>query len=187
MRCSIEEYGKQVEITGYQGAAFAKVDAFLKANRKQAKSEVAIQFFDADLIATWEHLYFAALNALQAFKTATNISKSVAVETMLYASARRQIQKSIDLIGVKPSSQNVAAVIIGSKTEEVDVALEELNAALGVQPDDAVLELTLQKKQKIRAAFQISPEEQKTATKTTPNRALVDLVVEHVALLSTQL
>jgi tRNA threonylcarbamoyladenosine modification (KEOPS) complex Cgi121 subunit len=187
MRRIIEEYGKQLEITGYRDTAFAKVEAFLKINRKQNKPEVAIQFFDADLIATGEHLYFAALNSLQAFKNKTNISKTVAVESMLYASAKRQIQKAIDLIGVKPESKNIAALIIGGKAEDVDTILQELNVYLGLQPNEAVLELTAYKQQKIQDALRISEKELKTATKTTTEQALVDLVVEHVALLSTRL
>ena len=52
----IKEHGKYVEITGYENIEFDKVDAFLKADRKQTQN-VNIQFFDADLIATQEHLY----------------------------------------------------------------------------------------------------------------------------------
>ena len=72
----IEEFGKYVEITGYQNIAFDVAEAFLKANRKQTRQNVDIQFFDAELIATQEHLYFAVLNALQAFKNKTNLQKA---------------------------------------------------------------------------------------------------------------
>jgi tRNA threonylcarbamoyladenosine modification (KEOPS) complex Cgi121 subunit len=66
MRYIIEEYDKHVEITGYRNVAFAKIEMFLKANRKLTAQNVDIQFFDAELVATQEHLYFAVLNALQA-------------------------------------------------------------------------------------------------------------------------
>ena len=95
----IKEYGKYVEITGYRNIEFDKAEIFLKANRKQTRQNVDIQFFDAELIATQEHLYFAVLNALQAFKNKTNLSKSPSMETMLYASAQRQIQKAINRAG----------------------------------------------------------------------------------------
>jgi KEOPS complex subunit Cgi121 len=186
MRCVIEEYVRIVEIIGYRNVAFYNVEAFLKANRKLTKQNVDIQFFDAELIATWEHLYFSVLNALQAFRTQTNISKSVAVEAMLYAAAKRQIQKAIDTVGVKSESETVAAVIVGATPEQVDCALQELTAYLGAEPDDSVLELTVQKEKKIRVAFKIGDKEIEVATKTTVQAALVDLVVEHVALLATQ-
>jgi tRNA threonylcarbamoyladenosine modification (KEOPS) complex Cgi121 subunit len=60
----LEEFKKHVEITGYRGIHFEVAEAFLKANRRQIQNGVEIQFFDADLIATPEHLYFATLNAL---------------------------------------------------------------------------------------------------------------------------
>jgi len=49
--------------------------------------EVEVQLFDASLVTTWEHLYFAALDSLTAFRNRENISRSLAMETMLYASA----------------------------------------------------------------------------------------------------
>jgi len=54
-----------------------------------------IQFFDGGLIADKEHLEITAINALHAFKTGINISKSLAMETILYASAQRQIAAAI--------------------------------------------------------------------------------------------
>ena len=79
----LKEYGQYVEITGYKDVAFDRVEAFLKADRKKIGQSVNIQFFDAELIATQEHLYFAVLNAPQAFKNKTNRSKSPAMETLL--------------------------------------------------------------------------------------------------------
>ena len=72
----LKEYGQYVEIAGYKDAAFDSVEAFLKADSKKIGKSVNIRFFDAELIATKEHLYFAVLNALQAFKNKTNRSKS---------------------------------------------------------------------------------------------------------------
>ncbi len=91
----------------------------MKANRKQTRQNVNIQFFDAELIATQEHLYFAVLNALQAFKNKTNLSKSPAMETMLYASAQRQIQKAIECCGIKPQTKNMAVAIIGEDPGQI--------------------------------------------------------------------
>ena len=109
----LKEYGKYAEITGYRNIKFAEAEEFLKANRKETPDNVDLQFFDAQLIATQEHLYFAALNALQAFRNKTNLSKSLAMETMLYASAQRQIQKAIQLCGIKPQTKTMAVIIIG--------------------------------------------------------------------------
>lgn len=182
----IEEYNRYVEITGYRGAEFGRAEAFLKANRRGAPNGLEVQFFDANLIATWEHLYFATLNALAAFKNKTNISKSIAVETMLYAAAQRQIQKSITSIGIKPQTIYIATVIIGKDAVAVEHMLGEVSVAVGGKPDDSVLELDVQKTTKIRDVFGISQNELESA-KRDGRDALVDLVVEHVSLLATQL
>ncbi len=187
MRRVFEDFGKVAEITGYRSVLFERAEAYLKANRKQANIEVDVQFFDAEQIATDQHLYFATLNALQAFHSKTNISKSVAVECMLYASAKRQIQKAIRQVGVNPNSETLAAVIVGSSERQVEATLKNLSAFFGVEPDNSVLELSPQKIMKIRGAFQIGDMELQTVTKTTREAALVDLVAEHVALLATQL
>ncbi len=183
----LEDYGKWVEITGYNNVSFLAVEQFLKSNRKQ-NAQVDLQFFDAQLIATQEHLYFAVLNALQAHKNKTNISKSTAMEVMLYASAVRQIQKAIQRLGVKPASTSMAAVIVGDDPERIQLMLKEVSKCVGAEPNERVLELTEGKVELIKATFGLMDEEIKIATKNGDlSKAIVDLVVEQVAVLATQL
>jgi KEOPS complex subunit Cgi121 len=184
----LKEYAKYVAITGYRKASFAKAEEFLKANRKKPSSNAKIQFFNAELIATQDHLYFAVLNALQAFQNKTNISKNPAVETMLYASAQRQIQKAIQLCGIKPETKNIGVVVIGENFDEVKASLEEFTVCVGVDADEKVLELTAIKIRKIKQAFKITNVELDTVTEgSNRKQALVNLVVERVVLLATQL
>lgn len=187
MKYHIKEYDKWVEITGFRNVAFPKAEEFLKTNRKENKQIVDIQFFDADLIASQHHLYFAVLNALQSFQNKTNISKSLAMETMLYASAQRQIQKAIKRCGIKPETTNMAVVIIGESTSILPV-LGTISKCVGVQPDEKVLEMSKEKEKKIIKTFQIKDEEVKVVVKNNDvEEAVVNLVVEQVALLATQL
>lgn len=184
----IKEYSKYVEITGYRNVSFAKAEEFLKANRKKSSPNAKIQFFNAQLIATQDHLHFAVLNALQAFENKTNISKNLAVETMLYASAQRQIQRAIQLCGIKPETKNIAVLVIAENFVEVKTMLEDFAACIEVGVDEKVLELTTVKMKEIREAFQITDEELETVTEGSNwKEALVNLVVERVALLATQL
>ena len=187
MQYKIEEYPRYVEITGYRNIAFAKAEAFLKAHRKQVLRQADIQFFDAQYVASSEHLYFAVLNALQAFQNKTSISKSTAMETMLYASAERQIQRAIDRIGIKPQTKSMAVVIIGQDPKQTATLLKALTECVGVEPDETVLELTREKETKIRQAFQITDEEIKSAADGKEETAVVNLVIERVALLAAQL
>ncbi|MCW4028620.1 MAG: KEOPS complex subunit Cgi121 [Candidatus Bathyarchaeota archaeon] len=187
MQHQLTEFHKILEITGYQNVTFEKADAFLKANRKHPQT-AEVQFFDADLIATWEHLYFAVLNALSAFKGKYNISKSAVMETMLYASAQRQIQKAILRCGIKPQTTRLAVVILGAESAEIGALLQAVSGALGSEPDESVLELTAAKVEKICQTYSLTPTEIQTATKNgDTNRAIIDLVIEQAAVLATQL
>jgi tRNA threonylcarbamoyladenosine modification (KEOPS) complex Cgi121 subunit len=184
----LEQYGKYLHITGYNHVVFADAEAFLKAYRREAEQNVDIQFFDAQLIATEEHLFFAVLNALGAFENKTNISKSLAMEVMLYASAQRQIQKAILRCGIKPQTESMAVVVIGEGSVEIESVLQALSKRLGVEPDEEVLEMSGLKEQKIIDVFGIGDEELKTVMKDGKRaRAVVSLVIERVALLATHL
>jgi tRNA threonylcarbamoyladenosine modification (KEOPS) complex Cgi121 subunit len=184
----LKEYDKYAEITGYKRIIFDRAEEFLKANRKQNKENVDIQFFDATLIASQQHLYFAALNAMQAFQNKTNISKTLAMETMLYASAQRQIQKAIQRLGIKPQTTALAVIIVGEDTAQIKMMLEEVSVFVGAEPDEGVLEVSKFKEQKIIETFQITNQELNTVMKNeNRSEALVNLIIERVALLSTQL
>ena len=182
----IEEAGKYVEITGFRNVGVRDAEGFVKAARKELPESVWVQFFDAGLVASWQHLYFAVLNALLAFKNGRNISKSVAMETMLYASAQRQIRKAIDFMGVKCAVADVAIVVIGEKAESVEELLSAVAKRVGKEPDDAVLEISEKKAERIREAFGVTEAEFEAVLEKN-DAALVDLVLERVALLSTQL
>lgn len=183
----LRDYGKYLEITGYQDIEFDKAELFLKNNRKQTLQNVDIQFFDAELIATQEHLYFAVLNALQAFDNKTNLSKTPAMETMLYASAQRQIQKAIIRAGIKPQTHKMALVIVGDDPKQIETALKAVTENMGTEPDESVLDLTKDKEAKIKKAFGITDEELEIFEKVNQKKAIINLVIERVALISTQM
>jgi tRNA threonylcarbamoyladenosine modification (KEOPS) complex Cgi121 subunit len=148
---------------------------------------VEIQFFDGKHVATWQHLYFAVLNALIAFKNKENISKSLAMEAMLYASAQRQIRKAMGVLGIKPCSSDIAVLIIGEKSEIVESALSMVSKHVHAQLDDTVLELSEEKATIIRKTFGISDIELKSVIKRDDlENAFIDLVLERMALLATQ-
>ncbi len=185
---NLNEFGKSVEITGFRNVRIPDPKSFVATVQKNLPGGTEIQLFDADLVVTWQHLYFAALNALTAFQNKYNLSKSLAVETVLYASAQRQIKKALELIGVKPDSRNVAALIIGNDVDLLGSAIAVTASLIGAGPDDDVLELTEGKVQRIRKAYDISDLEiQTTSANGDVNQALVDLIIERVALLSTRL
>ncbi|MEM3765480.1 MAG: KEOPS complex subunit Cgi121 [Candidatus Bathyarchaeia archaeon] len=183
----LEEFGKYVAVASFRNVKVTSVEDFLETVRKCLAKNVEVQFFDAGLVATWQHLYFAALNALNAFQNGTNISRSLAVETLLYASAQRQIRKAMSLLGVKPHSEAVAVLILGERAEDVETALKAISKIVGGRHDDTVLELSRKKIEAIRKVFQISDVELEAVFKGNDlEQALVSLVIERVALLATE-
>jgi len=183
----IEEFGKHVAIAGFSDVKIKDIEEFFQAINKEKQPNIEIQFFDANLVASWQHPYFAVLNALTAFKNKVNISKSLAMETMLYASAQRQIRRATQLVGIKQDSSNIAAIIIGEEPEAVESALSIVSKYVKAKHDDTILELSEKKKKIIQKAFGISNLEISTvAEKNDFTKALTDLVIERMALLATQ-
>jgi len=183
-----EEFNFYVEITGFKDIRFEQTVVYLKDSRCKVESQkVWIQFFNANLIATPEHLYFAVLNALCAFKKRSNISKNLAVETLLYASSQHQIQKAIQLIGLKTDTTEMAVVVIGEAAKDVNTALNDLTANLQIELCDAVLDLTPKKSALIKQIFDVSPLMFEVAAKDMgDDLALVNLIIEKVALLAVR-
>ncbi len=184
----LEEYGRFIEISAFRDVKIRNAKALAEKVAAMVPPAVEVQFFDADLIATWRHLYFAALNAVAAFEAKRNLSKSLAVETALYASTQRQIRKALGIIGLKPDSTKVAVIVVGCDEKSVEAAFDVVCKELGGIPDESALELTQAKSKRIKAAFKVSSAELKAVSSArNTDAALVDLVVERVALLSTRL
>lgn len=183
----IEEFKTRLAINGFRGTRIENTDTFLKVINTEKPTGAEAQFFDANLVATWQHLYFAVLNALNTFKNEHNISRSLAMETILYASAQGQISKATELIGIKPESTEIATVIIAKKPEDLNLTFSTIIGHINARQDDRVLELSPQKNKAIRKNFKISDMEIRTVMKGhDAEQALVDLVIERMALLATQ-
>jgi len=183
----IQEFRKYCEIVGFKNVKIENTEGFLGLINKEKPVTVEIEFFDADFIATWQHVYFALLNALAAFKNRRNISNSLAMETLLYASARKQIRKATQLVGVKRGSLlNVAVLIVGGKPDAVKSALAKISRCVDGQRDDSILGFSIEKIERIKKIFEISPAEIETVMERQDvGKAIVDLVIERVALLAT--
>ncbi len=181
----VEEFNKYIAIAGFRDVHIGNVDHFLNLVRERLET-VAVQFFDAQLIAGWQHLYFAALNALKAIRNGTNISKSLAVECLLYASAQRQIKNALELIGIKRDLSKIAVLVVANGEKAAEVVLAEVSKIVSGKRDDNVLELSNEKMAYIRRHFGISDSELESKLVDEEKKALCNLVIEHVALLVTQ-
>ena len=182
-----EESNENITILGFRNVKIENINGFLEHFRKE-NMEAAVQFFDAKHVASPQHLYFAALNALNAFDKKTNISNNLTVEALLYASAQRQIKKAVEMLGIKPESSEVAALIITENRHKKTDYLRLVTKKIPGERDDNVLELIDKKIGTIKKLFEISDLEFETKLEKEglEKEALIDLVIERMALLGTK-
>lgn len=145
-----------------------------------------VQVLDADFIAGFEHIYFAVLNALKSFRSGLNISRSMAIEILLFASCQDQIKRAIEILGIKPSTRNAALVIVAESREEAISAFNSISRGLGWEADQGVIELTNEKIKSIIKAFGISDQEIETSMRRSLEDAVKNTLIERAALLITQ-
>lgn len=183
----IEEYGSYVEIVGFRNVRIKDPQRILQEIAKGKPSDVEVQLFDASAVATWQHLYFAALNAIKSFENGENMAKTLSMETLLYAASEHQITRATEKIGIKSCVLNVAALIIGREQRRIESVLSQISVILRSQRDDGVLEISKSKYKNIVKTFEINPRELgAVAENDVSESALIDLIIERMALLSTQ-
>ena len=138
------------------------------------------QLVDADWVAGWEHLHMAAVNASKATETGVAISKSIQVETLLYASAQDQITTALSRLGVTLKTRYIALLIFAPSRDEAEAVYRRTAEKLG-EEDDSVLILTPEKTQRLKKIYNVSDQELEAAGGDT---SLTSLIVERGALLS---
>jgi len=179
----IPEFGVYASILGFRKVRVSDVEAFLRTVRGAA-SPAEVQIFDADRVAGWRHLFFATVNALRAFKSGRNVSGGLAVEILIYASGQGQIDRAIEMLGVKESTSNLAVLIVGADESIVKKAATGVSDAVSGTVDEKVLEIGSEEKfQGLASLFGIAREELGTVVSKSPEEALTLLVIERGALL----
>ncbi|UCD96805.1 MAG: hypothetical protein JSV35_01750 [Candidatus Bathyarchaeota archaeon] len=177
-----EGFDKFIGIAGFSDFQVKDIDGLLKEVDEKFPKAV-FQFLNAKLIAGPRHLIFAAVNALNAFKTGFNISRNLAVECLLYASAQNQINRALSIIGVNPNTTEVVLLVIAEQEKSARELLEGVSEIVPGTRDDSVLELSDVKSQEIKDLFSISEAELSTRNTKDEKIALTELVIEHCALL----
>jgi tRNA threonylcarbamoyladenosine modification (KEOPS) complex Cgi121 subunit len=169
-----------VSIGGFRDASIGDIDGFLE-RMGEAVAPALFQVFDADRVAGWEHLFFAAVNAVKAHETGAAISRSLAIEVLLYVSCQDQISRALDLVGMTPSTERVALLVLADGMEVAERAFGRASVALGGE-DDSVLGLDAEKCVLIKETFGVSDSELGTVG-GSELYALTRLLVEKGALL----
>lgn len=149
------------------------VDAFVaRLDEIGDRWESTVQAFDARYVAGRRHLESALRHAERARGRGDAIARDAAVEVLLYAAGRRQINQALEMgvsAGVTPA---VVVVAGGDETRAAADVEEELDGGETLGEYD---------EQRVMAFFEITDEE-RAATDAT----LTDLVCERVALLDVE-
>lgn len=159
------------------GKWFATVDMFVdQLEAIGTEYDVTVQAFDARYIVSRKHLRRAVEMAERAREHDESIARDHAVEILLYAAGRRQINQAME-IGVSDGMTPIAVVITGGDQDErvrqaASAVAKRLHStkSLGRYDED-----------RIRQFFDITDAEL-NATDAT----LEDLVVERIALLAIE-
>ncbi|RLF48792.1 MAG: hypothetical protein DRN20_03810 [Thermoplasmata archaeon] len=89
-------------------------DKMLKVCGGEAKKHnVIVALMDGDFVRCEEHAKSAVYHALRSFANGTNISSSLSIEILLYASGKRQISDALAVAGLKDGGQRVTVACVG--------------------------------------------------------------------------
>ena len=149
------------------------VDAFVSSVGEVAESTGAtVQVFDARYVVGEEHLRRAVELADRAIERGENVARDRAVEILLYAAGRRQIDDALAM-GVSEGEAPVVALVDGGDEATAAARLRELfeeEATLGRYDDELV-----------RAFFDVTE-----AELAAVDGDVESLVSERVALLNVE-
>lgn len=132
--------------------------------------DVLVQAFDARYIAGEAHLRAALEHAKRSMAREENVADDLAVEVLLYAAGRRQIDDAMEL-GLDSGTHSVIVLLDGASEAAAGAAIEEHIDPGPVEPDES----------KITEYFDISAAERAATTAD-----LSALVQERVALLDVE-
>ncbi|MFX0211060.1 MAG: KEOPS complex subunit Cgi121 [Candidatus Hodarchaeota archaeon] len=153
-------------------------DIIQQINRLAKEKGVILQLVDADRVTGKIHLELASYHAKKAFQQNSQISNSIEIETLLYATGLRQIDKALKLIGITPKTKNVAVVILLSPTNSSNLSelFQEITSLLKGNQSNMVFNLTSEKEKALIQLFDITSEELKTGS-------FEDLIIERIGML----
>jgi len=184
----ISEFEKYLLITAIEHAKVGHVQGFLERLRRKSP-ETEVQVLRPDRVAGVEHLLFASLNALNAFKQKANLCKGLPMEILLFASAQRQIKNAIEELGLKESPSKLALVAVSNDGGKLENLLRiVLSLTKGKENEGVLDDWSETKIEALKKYYGISERELTAATsaKTSIEKALKNSIIERMGILVTQ-
>lgn len=152
-----------------------------------SKSKIPVLLLDARGIWSIRHILIATHMALRSWIRKENIARKLPLEIMLYASATREIDRAVKLLGLKPGLTEIVACIIvegmGSTEELMRELMELLDEELIIEVDDSLLEPG-PLKEKLISWFSLTEEELKATYARDRNEAIEKCIIARMAYLN---
>ncbi|WP_455368234.1 KEOPS complex subunit Cgi121 [[Eubacterium] cellulosolvens] len=183
---SLDEYDQILLIEGLVSKKTINYDELMQTLKRKS-SDVMIQLFDSNLILGYDHILFSVLNALKGKKNNKMISEDLPMEILVYASAQRQINKSIEMLGVRKDSRRIVLIAL-SKSEKRLYDLRDLISKMqDPYIDDSLFNMwNSEMARTIKTMFKISNSEVKSVKRKnySDRKIFEELIIEKMALLS---
>jgi KEOPS complex subunit Cgi121 len=162
----------EIKIIGCRGEVQSS-ELFLKKAHDFVKDPgVLLQFLNADYVLGEEHVLSAYEHAKRAFDSKKNISKSLAMEILVYVSGEPQIANALEMVGIKDGCESIVLVVDGK------LDAEELVTHLNLKMDNDVLKCDKKKLEN----FGIGKPEISAVDKDK----IKDLILERVAMVDVR-
>lgn len=171
--------GRTVKISGGY-AQFEEIEEALeKIEEIDKKHRTVSQIFDASRIAGKKHLLHSSKLALESLESGESFAENPRIELICWTAGLRQINKSLDRMGLTENSNTIAAVTIGKEKQKVKKAQKEIFRELDIEEEAEVLEVSEEKREDLKKAFSISENQLEVSS-------IEDIILEQVALLSLE-
>lgn len=137
------------------------------------------QLFDASRIAGKQHLLHASKLALESLGRERSFADSPSIELTCWVAGLRQINKSLDRVGIRSDSDEIVLVVIGEQESDVWNSLKKISEEIDLGENENFLEITDERVNTLKEAFSISQNQLDVTS-------IQEIVLENVALLSLE-
>lgn len=182
----LKDEERYVLIAGYSAERRIEVEKIFDWMRTR---DDAVQVFDAESIAGWQHVYLAVVNAIAAFRAEANITRNLGMEILLYVSGQYQINRAFQTVGIRDSTRKICLVVAASSERKAIAIQEQFQKHFGLRWEDSTLAIESEDKiRHLKQIFSIDDLEIETmrGRGLAQKEILRGLIIERGALLITK-
>ena len=111
---------------------------------------------NADIIATWKHLYFASVQAIDSFQKGVSIARTLDIELILHIAAERQIKKAFEKVGIQSDTSHCAILLLTPPCKNPELQYHHpIQALFSGDPNPDLLVLSDKKREAIINLYDI--------------------------------